>query len=157
MYLLLNVIRRFANHKICDAIFTCRRSPISRGAYGVATMKGIVFITVLLLASIQQVGCTFFPCNDDIKSESRSPDGKYVAALYERNCGATTNFSTIVNIRNSSSKFNRDEDIVLVVKGRHQISLVWKDSRTMQIVCANCPPDDIFKRERSWKDIQIIY
>jgi hypothetical protein len=120
-------------------------------------MKDLVFIGVLLVVAINVVGCTFsVPCNDEVKNESSSPDGKYVVAFYERDCGATTDFSTMVNIRDSSIKFDGNKDVILVVKGRHQISFNWKDNRRIQVECANCPPSDVFRQEKSWKDVQIV-
>src|ERR1700694_3345032 len=85
---------------------------------------------LLLLASIALWfgGCAFLlhsNCEDTVKSEIQSPDSKYVATLFERNCGATTDFSTIVNLRESSVKFKGDDFGIVTVKGQHKIDLVW--------------------------------
>ncbi|MGH9877893.1 MAG: DUF5412 family protein [Nitrososphaerales archaeon] len=121
-------------------------------------MKDLVFISMLLLASISQVGCTFsIPCDDEIKHEKGSPDGKYVATFYERDCGATTDFSTIVNIRPRAEKFNGKKGSLFIVKGRHQINIAWKDRGKLQIECKDCRSEDVFKQERVWSDIEISY
>jgi hypothetical protein len=94
-------------------------------------------------------------CDNSVKSEKRSPDGKYVVTLFERNCGATTDFSTIVNLRESSEKLNGDDLGILVVKGQHEIDLTWDGNTGLRLQCSDCRSDDIFKQERKWKDVQI--
>ncbi len=96
-------------------------------------------------------------CADTIKSEAKSPDGKYIVTLYERDCGATTDFSTIVNIRASSAKFNGEEGRVLIVKGQPEVLLAWKDNTRLQLECHDCRANDIFKQEKSWKDVIVSY
>lgn len=103
-------------------------------------------------------GCAFLlhsSCENTVKSEVRSPDGKYVATLFERNCGATTDFSTIVNLRESSVKFKGDDLGAVIVKGQHRIDLVWDDNTRLRLQCSDCRPEDIFKQERSWKEVEI--
>jgi hypothetical protein len=78
-----------------------------------------------------------------------------VATLFERNCGATTDFSTIVNLRESSVKFKGDDLGAVIVKGQHRIDLVWDDNTRLRLQCSDCRPEDIFKQERSWKEVEI--
>lgn len=68
-------------------------------------------------------------CEDTTETEVKSPDGKYVATLYERDCGATTDFSTIVKLRESSASFKGDDLGTFVVNGQPKIHLTW-DSNT---------------------------
>lgn len=96
-------------------------------------------------------------CEDAIKVEMKSPDGKYIATLYERDCGATTDFSTIVNLRAGSAKFNGEDERVFVIEGRPQVELVWKGNANLQLDCRGCRAEDIFKQERAWKDVTISY
>ncbi|MEK6280524.1 MAG: hypothetical protein AABN95_09255 [Acidobacteriota bacterium] len=60
----------------------------------------LLFAVIVLAAS----GCAFLlrsSCENTVRSEIKSPDGKYVVTLFERNCGATTDFSTIVSLRDT--------------------------------------------------------
>ncbi len=114
----------------------------------------LLFVSITLFLS----GCAFLlhsSCENTVKSEIRSPDGKYVATLFERNCGATTDFSTIVNLRESSVKFKGDDLGIFIVKGVHALDLVWNGNTKLRLECHDCPADDIFKQERSWRDIEI--
>lgn len=47
----------------------------------------------LAAASLQ--GC-FFDCDDEVTRRALSPDGRWLAAAFVRNCGATTDFATHV-------------------------------------------------------------
>lgn len=94
-------------------------------------------------------------CGNSIKSEAQSPDGKYLATLFQRDCGATTDFSTIVNIRPFDSKFNPDNGIVLLIGGQPNVSLRWIANSSLQIVCKNCLSNTVFKEENQWREIQI--
>jgi hypothetical protein len=78
-----------------------------------------------------------------------------MATVYERDCGATTDFSTIVNLRESSAKFNGDDLGSVIVKGQHRIDLIWDGNTKLRLQCRDCRQDEIFKQERSWKDVEI--
>jgi hypothetical protein len=103
-------------------------------------------------------GCGFLlrsNCENAIRSEIQSPDGKFVATLFERNCGATTDFSTIVNLRESSRKFDGDNLGIVITRGQHKFDLVWDGNTHLRLRCHDCRAEDIFKEERTWKDIHI--
>jgi hypothetical protein len=114
----------------------------------------------LLMLGIILQGCIVVPlfdCQDVIKFETMSPDGKYIATLFVRNCGATTSFSTSVNLRSKSEKFSGDEGRILIIKGRPQIKIAWDDNMKLHFECDECEKNNIFKQETSWKDITISY
>lgn len=45
------------------------------------------------------------PCGNDILTEMRSPDGRLRFVVFQRDCGATTGFSTQVSIITSDAGF----------------------------------------------------
>lgn len=96
-------------------------------------------------------------CKSNPRTEKRSPDSKYTATIYERDCGATTDFSTVVNLRESSVKFKGDDLGVVIVKGQHRIDLVWEGNSTLRLQCHDCRSDEIFKQEGTWKDVEIFF
>ena len=55
-------------------------------------------LLIPVFALLALVGCTD-PCSNTIKAEITSPDGKYVATAFIRDCGATTSFSPQVQLR----------------------------------------------------------
>lgn len=78
------------------------------------------FILILIFA-----GCSESFCKDEVLEEVRSPDGKYIATVFESNCGATTAYSRHVLLRASESRFDgaSAENIVFTVKGQHSVEL----------------------------------
>jgi hypothetical protein len=94
-------------------------------------------------------------CDDDTKAVVESPDRKYVAILYERNCGATTDYATTVDLRSRLWRFNSEP--IFVAKSRHTVTVQWTKGRELQIRCSDCKPDQIFKAAEGWKDVEIDY
>jgi hypothetical protein len=95
----------------------------------------LLFLGVLCAVS---AGCD--TCGEDPIAEKRSPDGKYVAVVYRRGCGATTPFVTHVNLRLASESFSLGWDgairsgEVLSVKNQEPIDIVWGDAELKLLV-----------------------
>jgi len=47
------------------------------------------------------------PCGEELMIEKPSPDGRYVASLWRRNCGATTPYVAHINLRLAVSRFRQ--------------------------------------------------
>jgi len=45
------------------------------------------------------------PCGNDVLTETRSPDGRLKVIVFQRDCGATTGFSTQVSVISSREPF----------------------------------------------------
>lgn len=54
-------------------------------------------ITLLLIASLACAGCSD-TCENTVASRLLSPDGTHTATLFQRDCGATTGYSTQISI-----------------------------------------------------------
>lgn len=95
--------------------------------------------------------------------EVKSPDGKYVAAAFERDCGATTGYVYHVNLRDEQGRFSPNlegtiKDGEVLTTGQGKLRMVWKDESTLQIECEGCPHDYSPKAwQRAWKDVSIMY
>ena len=120
-------------------------------------MKTVISVILCGLVIGVFVLSTACRCEDTSKTEIKSPNGKYVVTLYERDCGATTDFSTIVSLRASTDKFKGKGDNIFVVKGQPKISLVWQGNTSLLLGCAECAARDIFKKESTWMDVNIHY
>ena len=57
-----------------------------------------------LVLLIGHVACVD-PCGNDVLTEARSPDGRLKAVVFQRDCGATTGFSTQVSVIPSGESF----------------------------------------------------
>ena len=100
-------------------------------------------------------GCN--PCSDEIVSETTSPDGVLTATSFVRNCGATTDFSSIVSIHRKSEGFGNDDDIVFVVKGQYELTPNWTDAKTLSIECYGCVRANIFRQVSALGSIDMVY
>ena len=79
-------------------------------------------------------------CGEELMSEQTSPDGRHVAALMIRNCGATTDYASHVNVRSSGSSFRRgffdgtiiDGEIVTVA-GAGRVRYCWLAAKRLNL------------------------
>ena len=63
----------------------------------------------LLLSALLIPACgSFDPCGDQIIAEAPSPGGEYRAIVFERDCGATTEFSTQVSVLRRNEGFRAE-------------------------------------------------
>ena len=92
---------------------------------------------------------------DDFGIWATIPYGQ--TAVFRRDCGATTDFSSMVNLQNWSDKFSANEGRLFAVKGRYQISVTWTGSKQMVITCNGCQRRDMFREVTVEGDIDISY
>ncbi len=118
-------------------------------------MRANSSLILLFLSFLAFPSCN--PCADTLKSKVASPDHQLVAASYERNCGATTDFSSIVNVQSTASKFDGDDGVLFVAKGRYDISVEWVGPRALTIHCTGCSRKNIFREVTALGDIDVRY
>jgi hypothetical protein len=109
----------------------------------------LLFLSTLLLS------CN--PCGDTPKGKAVSRDDRLVANFFERNCGATTDFSSMVNVQSTSDKFDGNQGLLFVAKGQYDVSVAWTGLRTLQIKCAGCSRNNIFREVTALGDIDVVY
>ena len=63
-------------------------------------------------------------CGEEMITDKTLPDGRYVATLMSRNCGATTAYVAHINLRSASSGFRADFFTATIKDGE-----VWESSR----------------------------
>jgi len=95
-------------------------------------------------------------CDDTVKLESRSPAGEYIASVVERNCGATTGYSSLVILRRATQTLVVDDDdtLIFALAGMQNVSLVWLDETKLTI---EYPIADTYTMKRNWKAVVINY
>jgi hypothetical protein len=59
---------------------------------------------LMLLAALPLAACTGDDCADTVAARLVSPDGKHAAILFDRDCGATTGFSTHISVLPAGDK-----------------------------------------------------
>jgi hypothetical protein len=78
------------------------------------------------------------------------------ATWFVRDCGATTDFSTIVSLHRASLPFGDNRAFAFVAKGRHRVEVKWIDSRRVDIECADCTADEVFRQMRTVDGIDVF-
>lgn len=96
-------------------------------------------------------------CSDALKSSAVSPDGRLVANVSERNCGATTDFVTRVNVQSRSERFHPDEGLVFVASGSFDVSVAWTGARTLVINCPRCSRHEVARQVVVLGSIDVAY
>jgi hypothetical protein len=93
-----------------------------------------VVVFCLILASYLLRGCD--PCANTIQAEAKSPDGKYIATAFIRDCGATTDFSPQVHLRAAGERSGKTGN-VFIGEGSTNIQISWL-SATQLVVYSDC-------------------
>jgi hypothetical protein len=130
--------------------------------------KKILFLTItVLFIFIFAIGLLLwiFPSGSEYSSKELSPDGEYYVQVSESNGGATTAYSSNVNIVNAKSQFSNlgiisgwagTRTSVFALNGRlASLKASWIDNRTLKIIYTSCR--QIYGQDSSWKDIKIVY
>jgi hypothetical protein len=100
------------------------------------------------------------PCGESTELEKTSPDARYVAVAFVRNCGATTGFVSHVNIRPKQVSFrvNKsgtiDDGCVYLSDYGADTSLHWNGARHLAI---RSRLGKVFVKKYGWRDITISY
>jgi hypothetical protein len=121
----------------------------------------LVCLAMLNGAVLSDAGChkpaLVFSCEDTVLKEETSPNRRYTVTVFERDCGATTDYSTIVSVRTFKERFDADKGRIFIVNGREPIVVAWQSETSLTIRCPSCSPEQIFKREKMWKGVTISY
>ena len=114
--------------------------------------------SALLAVAFAVCGCGLDPmCGDQVVFADTSPDGKYVATVWQRDCG-TPGAGTHVTLRPSAQKFTaRVEDVVFTVDGLMPVGVFWAADSQLSVECIRCAPDRIVRQQASWQDVAIAH
>ncbi len=75
-------------------------------------------------------------CGNEVYSEVLSPDGEYKAVVFQRDCGATTGFSTQVSIIHSGVNLKNEGGNVYIIDGHPRDTLLvarWLSDAELRI------------------------
>ena len=118
----------------------------------------------ILVAVACFIGCS--PCSNLVIKRIPSPDGKYIAVIFDRNCGATTGFSTQISLITSDSKLLNESGNIFIANTNHgeapsaewggpDAEVFWKNSKLLMI--QHHAKAQVFKAEQKYQDIMIEY
>ena len=129
----------------------------------VATKVASCGVVLVIVAGVVFLGYNYVmssillsDCGNRILNEVPSPDGAYVATLFERNCGATTPYYRVVNLRSAGSKFDPEMKDDWIVQAEHQPEIVlrWDDARHLSV--RSDWSDESPSPRASWRDVTIL-
>jgi hypothetical protein len=122
-------------------------------------------LSLYMLATLLPWSCGL--CVEENKAEAYSPNGKYLARVYERNCGATTGFLTHVNLRSKWGYFNTvwagtiTQGQVFSISCNPEVKLVWRNDSNLEIQYNPCARPDknhkVLMKNEAWNNITINY
>ncbi|WP_333607767.1 DUF5412 family protein [Arsukibacterium sp.] len=83
--------------------------------YLLITMSVIAGVPILLLALLLYLSADGM-CGNYIHTEVGSPDNRYKAVIFQRDCGATTDFSTQISIVKKNTELKNNSGNIFVVR-----------------------------------------
>jgi hypothetical protein len=121
-------------------------------------MKKIFILTLLCSLAACESPFSEGDCSNQTLLKAPSSDGKFLATLVQRNCGATTGLANIVYLSETDAvdeKKKKWGDKVYVLQGAPNISLTWSDTDLKIKAPVNGP--DVFLKKDEWKSVKISY
>ncbi len=132
--------------------------------------KIILASIVLLLTTIQVASCSFLDlsdgCGNEVIQEIVSPDKRLKAVIFQRDCGATTDFSTQVSILDAGEKLPPQGGNVFVCDSSHgkapagagggpPVEVTWIANDALKII--HDTDARIFFAANKYKNAEIVY
>lgn len=110
------------------------------------------------LALLMLPGCwpedSLNACDTELETEVPSETGAYLAAVFHRECGATTGFNTQVALRKRTDRFDPRQGQVLSLDGHHRLELIWRGDRRLEV---RVPAERIYVQKDRWHDVRLEY
>ena len=75
-------------------------------------------------------------CGNEIFQEVYSPDNEYKAVVFQRDCGATTGFSTQISILKAPAKLPNESGNIFAMDGHPdwtEVKINWETNRLVSI------------------------
>ena len=112
-------------------------------------------VLLVFAAAIIVTGCGSW-CKDTVKKEVPVSDGKYMARVVERNCGAMTHYLTVVQVRERHLLFTRTQE-VFQADNPHELKLEWQGEHLLKIQCLDCIKGQVREAKKDSLGVKIDY
>lgn len=104
----------------------------------VIAVVAVLSVLLLIVAGCGLLLSTVFGgmCGNEIFQEAYSPDGEYKAVVFQRDCGATTGFSTQISILKASADLPDKGGNVFIIDGHPDwtgVTVDWETNRLISI------------------------
>lgn len=106
------------------------------------TVKLVLFALFIVVGFYSALFLTMFyvmssnMCGNYMHAELHSPDNEHKAVVFQRDCGATTDFSTQVSILRANEALEDSSGNVMIVRGHpdtHALELEWLSNTELRI------------------------
>ena len=97
-------------------------------------------------------------CGNEIFKEALAPGGRFKAVIFQRDCGATTGFSTQISLLASDKDLPNEGGNIFIAKGHpddRNIEIVWLSPR--ELMLRNTDDTEPLKKETTRKGIKVLY
>ena len=111
----------------------------SKTEKSVVKVLGTTFLILILVIG----GCGFIlsslfdgMCGNEIFQEVYSPDNEYKAVVFQRDCGATTGYSTQISILKAPAKLPNESGNIFAMDGYPdwtEVNINWETNRLVSI------------------------
>lgn len=119
----------------------------------IGLVAGLISLAVAALVFIETALSP--TCVNTIIKASENSSHEFVAVLFERNCGATTGFSTQVSIIHAGQELPGEVGNIYIADGYPEHNgLTWISTKTLHIGGARY---DAYKREEKFMGVKITY
>lgn len=128
-----------------------------------ALVIGALIVVVVGVAGYEFVAF-WDPCSNQIVRALGSPDNKFKAILFERDCGATTGFSSQISVLRAAERLHGAGNTFIADErqngpigswGGPLVSFRWRNANHLEIEYYQTAR--IFKKENSTRNIAIQY
>ena len=113
------------------------------------------YIAPISILSTFLSGCAGDMCGNTIGQTALSPSGQTKAVVFNRDCGATTGFSTQVSVLSSDDELPNDSGNALVVEGTVPVELRWLSESSLAI--GGIGNAKVFRQESAVANTQVSY
>ena len=110
---------------------------------------------IAMVALAELSGCSL--CKDEVLEKAASPDGKRVAIILTRDCGATPSEYIAVNVQDAKQRRLDEKNDVFVIKRLHPLHVFWQGNDSLTVDCENCNLDQASKKLEKLGSVQVIY
>jgi hypothetical protein len=112
-----------------------------------------VLACALLFAAVSLSNGCKSACHETVTEALMSPDQTNTAKVAIVNCGATSRYFTYVGLGTVADPNGG----VFATYGTPLVQVVWKDTQTLQVLCADCNSKDTYKKLHNHGHYRIIY
>jgi hypothetical protein len=117
-----------------------------------------ILALLLIVTGISQCSHWFDPCSNQIWLELISPDQRFKAVVFQRDCGTATEFNTQIAIIPIEEKLS-DEGKVLVQTGMYdhnKLQLRWRNRMELEVI-RHEKAKKVYVQMEQWGHVSILY